>query len=190
VTPNTTRQRTRSSPPRSPLNFRTFGGSRQRTSRRWTAYVERIGIGLAVLLGPSCSTPQKQPETLSTTTSNIPEEIIGQQFGAWSISTPAQDPAYGYSEKSPVLVGGGFADGSYNTYRFLNALLGPAGQRIHYIRIGTCCPFKTPNSPFEAEGVLEVYQITYDSGKPARLYFNWYDSGTLYIPQGLTAQMR
>lgn len=181
-------QRTPASSSPSPLNRKPLGHSRQRAWRRWTAYVERIGIGLAVLLGPSCSTPQKQPETLSRTTSSIPEETIGQQFGAWSISTPAQDPAYGYSEKSPVLVGGGFADGGRHTYRFLNALLGPTGQRIHYSRIGTCCPFKTPNSAFEGEGVLEVYQITYDSGKPARLYFNWYDSGTLNIPQGLTAR--
>ena len=161
---------------------------RARTSPGWTVYVECVGIGLAVLLGASCSPSQKQPETLSRTTSDIPEETVGQQFGAWSISTPAQDPAYGYSEKSPVLVGGGLGDGSVNMYRFLNALLGPTGQRVHYIRIGTCCPFKTPNPTFEGEHVLEVYKITYDSGKPARLYFNWYDSGTLYIPQGLTAR--
>jgi hypothetical protein len=126
--------------------------------------------------------------TLWTTTSSIPEETIGRQFGAWSISTPAQDPAYGYSEKSPVPVGGGIGDSGRNTYRFLNALLGPAGQQVHYIRIGRCCPFKRPNAAFEGDGVLEVYQITYDSGKAERLYFNWYDSGTLYIPQGLTAR--
>jgi len=175
---------------RASLSRKPFGDSRQGASHRWTEYVGRIGLGLAVLMGPSCSTPQTQPETLSTTTSNISEETIGHQFGAWSISTPAQDPAYGYSEKSPVLVGGRLSDGSRNTYRFLNALLGPAGQRVHYIRVGTCCPFKTPNSAFEGDGLLEVYQITYDSGKPASLYFNWYESGTLYIPQGLTAQER
>ena len=167
-----------------------FCDSQERASRRWPTYAERIGIGLAVMLGLSCSTPQRQPETLSRTTSNIPEETIGRQFGSWSISTPAQDPAYGYSETSPVLVGGGFGDGGRNTYRFLNALLGPTGQQIHYTRIGTCCSFKTPNSAFEGEGVLEVYQIAYDGGKPARLYFNWYESGTLYIPQGLTAGKR
>ena len=66
--------------------------------------------------------------------------------------------------------------------------MGPAGQEVHYTRIGTCCTFKTPNSPFEGEGLLEVYEITYEGGKPQRLYFNWYDSADLYIPKGLTAR--
>ncbi len=142
---------------------------------------------LTILLSAACSSGTKQPEVLSTTRSSVSEEAIGHQFGVASLSKSATDPAYGYSEKSPVLVGGGFGDGGHNTYRYLNALRGPNGQVVHYDRIGTCCPFKTPNSPFEGEGILEIYQVTFDGGKPARLYFNWYDSGELFIPAGLTA---
>jgi len=175
---------------RSPLSRKTFGDSQEQAPCRWPARAAHIGTGLAVLVGLSCATPQKQPQTLSRTTSNVSEEVIGRQFGVSSLITPAQDSAYGYSEKLPVLVGGGFGGGAHNTYRFLNALLGPTGQHVHYTRIGTCCPFKTPNSPFDGEGILEVYEIAYDGGKPARLYFDWYDSGTLYIPRGLTPRQR
>ena len=152
--------------------------------RRAYAYA----AALSMLLVTSCSSSAKQPDVLSTTRSSVPEEAIGHQFGVASLSQSATDAAYGYSEKSPVLVGGGFENGGRNTYRFLNALLGPNGQIVHYDRVGTCCPFKTPNSPFEGEGILEIYQITFDGGKPARLYFNWYDSGDVLIPKGLTAR--
>jgi hypothetical protein len=158
--------------------------------------VVALPIGVAILFGVACSAPQKkpaappagQPQILSNTRSSISEEDIGHQFGVASLTEQAPDPAYARSEKSPVLVGGGFGEGSHNTYRFLNALLGPAGQQVHYTRIGTCCAFKSPNAPFGGEGLLEVYEISYEGGKPERLYFDWYDSGHLYIPQGLSAR--
>ena len=149
-----------------------------------------VGLYCATLALPTgcSSSAQKPPPTLSTTRSSVPEEAIGQQFGTMSLTVVATSSDYGYSQKTPVQVGGGFGDGGHNTYRYLNALLGPQGQPVHYTRIGTCCPFKTPNSPFEGEGILEVYEITYEGGKPARLYFDWYDSGDLSIPVGLTAR--
>lgn len=149
-----------------------------------------IGLCCAILaFSAGCSSSaQKPPPTLSTSRSNVSEEAIGHQFGTTPLTAVATSADYGYSQKIPVQVGGGFGDGSRNTYRYLNALLGPTGQPVHYTRIGTCCPFKTPNSPFEGEGILEVYEITYDGGKPARLYFDWYDSGDVSIPVGLTAR--
>jgi hypothetical protein len=59
---------------------------------------------------------------------------------------------------------------------------------IKYQRVGTCCPFKSPNSPFDGEALLEVYEITVPGGgQPKRLYFNWYDEGEVLIPVGLSA---
>lgn len=144
-------------------------------------------VGLAGLLLAQFSAAQSEPPAISTTRSQIPEEAIGQRFGRTPLAKMAKDPTYGYSKDVPVPVGGGFGEGSHNVYRYLNALLGPDGQVVHYVRVGTCCPFKTPKSPFDGEGLLEVYEVSYEGGKPVRLYFNWYESGELCIPKGLTA---
>jgi hypothetical protein len=104
----------------------------------------------------------------------ITEEMIGRSRGAMQLSRAATDPQYGYSERSPVKVGGGFGTGSDRTYQFLNALRGPNGEAVTYDRIGTCCAFKTANSPFDGTGLLEVYEIAGPGvAPPRRLYFNW-----------------
>lgn len=143
----------------------------------------------------ACSTAprQKSPDVLSTTTSTtaggvvITDEMIGRSKGAMKLSRPATDPEYGYSEQSPVKVGGGFGSGSERTYQYLNALRGPAGESIKYNRIGTCCPFKSPNSPFDGEALLEVYDVSISGGAPKRIFFNWYDGGELFVPVGFSA---
>jgi len=154
-----------------------------------------IAAASIALLFSACSTApkQKSPEILSTTTSTTPsgrvitDEMIGRSKGTMKLSRPATDSDYGYSEKSPVKVGGGFGSGSERTYQFLNALRGPAGESIKYDRIGTCCPFKSPNSPFDGEALLEVYEVSIGGGTPKRLYFNWYDGGDLFVPFGFSA---
>jgi len=113
--------------------------------------------------------------------------MIGRQYAAMRLKKVAEDPAYGYSEKLAIKVGGGFGKGSENTYRFLNALRGPDGQVVHYKRLGSCCQFKTENSPLGDTGLLEVYEISYEGGKPVELYFNWYESEKPMVPVGLSA---
>ncbi len=106
-----------------------------------------VGLLIWLALGQACSSSSassKQPATLSTTRSNVSEEAIGRRFGTVPLGKEATDPSYGYSEKSPVQVGGGFGYGAHYAYRFLNSLSGPGGQEVHYDRVGTCCPFKTP----------------------------------------------
>jgi hypothetical protein len=127
----------------------------------------------------------------STATSNgmtITDEMIGRSRGTMALSRVSSDRAYGYGEKQPVLVGGGFDQGSDRTYQYLNTLRGPNGEPVVYSRIGTCCSFKSPNSPFGGAALLEVYEIKVGgSSEPRRLYFNWYDSGEVFVPVGLTA---
>lgn len=129
-----------------------------------------------------------EPPVLSTSESSVSEETIGRRYGVAKLGKTATDPAYGYSQKEPVRVGGGFGEGGHNVYRFLNALLGPAGQEVRYTRVGTCCAFKTPNAIIGGEGVLEIYEITYEGGEAKRLYFDWYDTGERLVPEGLTAR--
>jgi hypothetical protein len=151
--------------------------------------IESLPLGTTLALVAGCSSaPASSPPVLSSShTTGISDEMIGSQYPPMKIEKIAVDPNYGYTEKSPVVVGGGFGEGGHNTYRYLNALRGPQGQPVHYSRVGTCCSFKSANSPFGDEALLEVYEITYDgAAKPARLYFNWYDSAEILVPKGLT----
>jgi len=148
-----------------------------------------IKLGIANVLVLGCAHhAEAPPPIVSSTQSSITAEMIGRRFPPMALDSSASEPSYGYSQALPVIVGGGFGEGSRNTYRYLNALLGPAGQTIHYTRVGTCCSFKTPNSPFDGSALLEVYEIGYDGWEARRLYFNWYDAGKPLIPVGLTAR--
>ena len=97
----------------------------------------------------------------------------------------SQDESYGYTQKNPIKVGN-FAEGPKNERRFLNALAGPNGEKISYYRIGSCCEFKTKNSPFGG-GLLDKYSVTYEgSTKEIVLYINMYDADVLKVPVGFT----
>jgi hypothetical protein len=118
----------------------------------------------------------------------ISDQMIGRSRGTMSLNRVATSGSYGYSALAAVKTGGGFGDGADRVYRYLNSLRGPKGEEISYDRVGTCCPFDTPNSPFDGKGILEVYEISYAGlDQPKRLYFDWYDEGELLIPAGLTA---
>jgi len=158
-----------------------------------------LPIALLCLALAACATTtqppaKKDPEILSSTTAAagstvITDQMIGRSRGTMPLSRVATSGSYGYSAMAPVKVGGGFDKGGDRTYQFLNSLRGPNGEEVSYDRVGTCCPFDTPNSPFEdGKGLLEVYVISYPGiDQPKRLYFNWYDEGDVLIPMGLTA---
>ena len=148
-----------------------------------------IMLALAAVPIPAHSQDaQENPQITSSSSGPISDMMIGSRYGQAELKASALGSSYGFSTEFPVGVGGGFSDGSKNTYRFLNALLGPKGQKVHYRRIGTCCEFETENSPFDGRGLLEVYEITYEGiEEPVRLYFNWYDAGKLLIPVGFKA---
>jgi len=164
------------------------------SGRLFSQAVALFGIALAVCScaanPPTQAQPPDRPEIMSSTTPppGLTDQIIGQRYPPMSLTKRAEAAEYGYSEKVPIAVGGGFPDGADKVYSYLNSLKGPQGQKIHYSRIGTCCSFKAPDSPFDGTGLLEVYEITYDGlSKPTRLYFNWYGAPDPQIPVGLTA---
>lgn len=164
------------------------------TSARTLAAV--ICISVTALLSSSCASgndAKKGPAVLSSTTSTTPDgnvisdQMIGSSHGTMLLAAAADDPNYAYTQGAPVQIGGGFGAGSDRTYKYLNSLRGPKGEAIKYDRVGTCCPFKSPNSPFDGEALLEVYQVTLPNGDARRVYFDWYTEGRPLVPVGLTS---
>ena len=110
----------------------------------------------------------------------------GDPFALTEIS---DDKTYGYKESNPIKVGGSNeSKGPLNERRFLNALTGPNGEAIEYVRVGSCCPFNTKNG-FMGQGMLDKYKITW-SGQTEGvfIYINMYDKDKLKIPVGLSVK--
>jgi hypothetical protein len=157
-------------------------------------------VAVALLVGCSTvdqatdKTESTRPDVTSSTSMSvggqrITAQMMGARYGSMTITGSATDDAFAYSEAKPVKIGGGFGEGAERTYRFLNSLSGPNGEPVRYDRVGTCCSFKTPNSPFGDEALLEVFEVTYDGiEQPKHLYFNWYDEGEVLVPLGLRSR--
>ena len=97
----------------------------------------------------------------------------------------ATDNSYGHSPENPINVGG-LQNGALNQRIFLSALAGPNGEEISFERIGSCCPFPSPNG-FNGTGMLDRYEITFEGlAAPIILYMNFYDSDVLKVPVGFT----
>ena len=137
----------------------------------------------AILL-TSCSASKKTEKPRSTSNGDHPVSR-----NAFLFAQRTTDSTYGYSEKNPVRVGNADAsEGPLNEQRFLNALLGPHGERIAYVREGSCCPFET-NNGFMGGGMLDRYKITWaGQDQPVILYLNMYDPGDLFVPVGFTVR--
>jgi hypothetical protein len=110
----------------------------------------------------------------------------------------SNNPDYGWSADFPVMLGLAHMVDSAALYRekYLNALLGPQGERVLYERLAPCCPFRTPNQlrlHLKARlhdnefGLLERYRVWINTAEPARiLYVNIYDEGDVIAPLGFT----
>ncbi|HLP64655.1 2-dehydro-3-deoxyphosphooctonate aldolase [Flavobacterium sp.] len=98
-------------------------------------------------------------------------------------SANSVDETYGYSEKNAIKVGG-FEQGPKNERDYLNSLTGPNGEPVSFTRKGSCCQFKTANSPY-GMGMLDMYRVSYQGKKDTvLLYINMYDKGKLKAPKG------
>ncbi len=101
------------------------------------------------------------------------------------ITEYSKDPRYGYDKDYPVNVFfRNTKDENINQARFLNALTGPKGEKISFIKLESCCPFPTKRSEMGA-GFLDVYEIRWEKQKkPIKLYLNIYEKGYLKVPVG------
>lgn len=113
------------------------------------------------------------------------ELLNANTFKLTEVST---DETYGYSEKNAIQVGGAKDQaGPTNERRFLNALLGPNGETVEYVRLGSCCPVPSKNALYGKNAILDKYEVKYDGlEKPIILYINMYDYSPLKAPKGFT----
>jgi hypothetical protein len=101
----------------------------------------------------------------------------------------AVDSTYGYTSKNPVCVGGIKDENAIVPSRnYLNALLGPNGEKTKYFRYGSCCAFKTPNGMINDAGLLDHYGVYWKGSDTLSIYINIYDEGNLFIPLGLKSK--
>ncbi|MBC6993599.1 2-dehydro-3-deoxyphosphooctonate aldolase [Lewinella lacunae] len=106
--------------------------------------------------------------------------IDGNRFIITEVST---DPTYG-SEANPVRVGGRSPS---NERRFLEALYGPEGQELQYVRQGSCCFFKTKNGLLNDGALLDIYEVTWEGApEPILIYIDMYDYAPLKAPKGFS----
>lgn len=145
---------------------------------------------MALLLLCSCSTtkpPSSSPEILGNTTSGGKGSPWGRSdstAGFTKLTATTRDPAYGLTEQHPVKVGG---LSERNEAEYLNGLRGPSGEPITYERLGSCCPFKTPNAMIEGIGLLDAFRVTYaGQARPSVIYIDFYDEAPLSVPVGFT----
>ena len=103
----------------------------------------------------------------------------------------AQDKKYAFHQDYPVNVGFGLLQQrESNKEKFLNALLGPNGEKTTYTHDGNCCPFPSDKSDLGG-GIFDVYLITWEGNKkPLTVYLNSYEKGEILIPFGLTAKTK
>ncbi len=96
--------------------------------------------------------------------------------------------AYGYTPETAIRVRGPGDPDATDEHEYLNSLRGPGGERVSWIRLGSCCEFSTPNGLDGKAGMLDAYEVTYP-GQPApvTLYMNMYDppNGS-EVPHGFT----
>lgn len=93
---------------------------------------------------------------------------------------------YGFSATNPIYLGGLIKGdvtsvGKERLTSYFRMLKTPDGQSVTGKRAEACCVFSTANAP-GGKGMLEVWEVSYPAGK--KLYFNVYDEGALYIPDG------
>lgn len=103
------------------------------------------------------------------------------------ITEYSKDKKYGYNKDYPINIFYGTTQNvTINQQRFLNALAGPKGEKITYVKLESCCPFPTKRSDMGA-GLLDVYELKWEGQKsPISLYLNIYEKGLLMVPVGLT----
>lgn len=131
----------------------------------------------------SKKTAQSNSSTNAATGKKIEYPMLDQ--GTFALTAVTTDKTYGYDQSNPIKVGGTTeGSGPLNERRFLNALLGPNGETVTYVRKGSCCAFKSPNG-FNGVGLLDRYEVTYDGlESPVILFINMYDYGELKAPVG------
>lgn len=111
------------------------------------------------------------------------ETIRTSMIDRFNAIQPSQ-PGYGLNPGEPVLIGG-IDDGARRTYEYFSRLRSLDGHSLQVKRIGSCCPFETPNAVVGSRAVLDKYEIMYDGLDVAiTVYVNIYDEGATQPVKG------
>lgn len=145
---------------------------------------------LLFVLCSACSGTKKTTQASSPsagTTQKTKMDFPMLDQSTFALSNVTTDKTYGYDQNNPIKVGGVQENsGPLNERRFLNALLGPNGETVTYVRKGSCCAFKSPNG-FNGVGLLDRYEVSYEGlENPIFLFINMYDYDELKVPVGFT----
>ena len=117
------------------------------------------------------------------------EKLEFQDDDTYLLVNNAADSTYAYTSKNPVCVGGiNEANAIAPTRYYLNALLGPNGEKTKFFRYGSCCSFKTPNGLMDDTGLLDHYGVYWEGSDTVSIYINIYDKGNLFIPLGMKSK--
>jgi len=124
--------------------------------------------------------------SLKNVDNTAPLPVLGKN-NAFVITEYSKDKKYGYEKDYPVnIYYRGTKNDTINQKYFINALVGPHGEKITYKKLENCCPFPTKTSDMGA-GFLDVYELTWEGlKKPVILYLNIYERGRLMVPVGLS----
>lgn len=138
-------------------------------------------IPLFIFLLSACVSTKS---TLMNVDDNAPIPKLTKE-NTFVITEYSKDKKYGYHPNYPInIFYKNTLDENSNPARFFNALTGPKGEKIVYIKTGNCCPFPTKKSEMGA-GFLSVYEITWEGlKKPIVLYLNLYEKGKIAVPIG------
>ncbi|MCL9806629.1 2-dehydro-3-deoxyphosphooctonate aldolase [Flavobacterium amniphilum] len=127
--------------------------------------------------------------TIRNIDDSVPGPALNGEYNSFIITEKATDKKYAYNENYPVNVGfTSLNDGPNNQIRFLNALAGPNGEKVTYVKKDACCPFPTKKTEMGA-GIIDMFEVTWEGNtKPVILYINKFEKGALMIPVGFTAR--
>lgn len=144
-----------------------------------------------VLLIVACGSqkPTLASDKAATLSDGKHAQILANEF-AFLIKKTTTDKTYGYEPTNAIKVGGvSDGEGPINERRFLNALAGPNGELLSYVRLGSCCPQPSKNATFGDMAVLDNYKIWFEGRTDTlNLYINMYDSEELFIPVGFSTR--
>ena len=94
------------------------------------------------------------------------------------LTNTAENEKYGFTSENPIMVGTGPDGGPANQRAYLNLLRDQQGKPIKYMRISSCCDYKSENGLF-GMAMLDQYEITYldkkGKEKKAIVYISFYD---------------
>lgn len=129
--------------------------------------------------------------SIKSTIQNIDNNALKPEIkdNAFVIKAYSSDKKYGYHKDFPINLG--FENeirSEKNVAYFFNALTGPNGEKITYVKLESCCPFPTKRNKMGA-GSLDIYQISFEgSNKKIQLYLNVYEKGNVLCPVGFTVK--